>query len=109
MPLSEREYSAMKSAWIKEAVRLPDAQARSDFQHFVDWCRFYDLPMPAGGDEVADYLLEMVQSGAPLRDVERVALSIDAVYEHRRFHLDRGPIKAAIAMAAEMLADRKIH
>jgi hypothetical protein len=107
--LSGREYEAMKSAWIKEAVRQPDAQARSDFAHFVDWCRFYGLEMPASGDDVAEYLLEMAQGGTPLRDIERVALSIDAVFEHRGYPIDRRPIKAAVAMAAEMLSARKIH
>jgi hypothetical protein len=72
---SESEYASMVESWIKAETAAPNKQQRSDFNYFADWCRFYDLPMPAGADDVADYLLEMLMNGAPLSDIERVAAS----------------------------------
>jgi hypothetical protein len=107
LKLPESRYTAMVANWLK-AERGLDEQARSDFRHFDDWCRFNGLRMPASAYAVADYLLDMLENGAPLADIERVATSIDAIYEHRGCPLDRRPIKAALAMAAAQLSPNRV-
>jgi hypothetical protein len=82
----------------------PSDEQRNDLRHFLDWCAFYGLPMPAGGDEVAEYPLDMMVDGAPLADIQRAASSIAACYEQRRCFLDPAPIRAALKIAAAQLS-----
>jgi hypothetical protein len=74
---------------------------------FVSWCHFHDLPMPANGEMVATYLLEMMTDGASLPDIKRAAKSIAACYAQRRCFLDSIPIKAALALAAAQLSPNR--
>jgi hypothetical protein len=79
-----------------------------DFQKFLDWARFYGLPMPATGDDVAEFLLELLADGVPFPDIEQIAASVAAGYEHHKVFLDSRPIKAALALAEAQLSPDRI-
>jgi hypothetical protein len=82
----------------------------SDFSRFVDWARFYDIPMPAEGEAVAQYLLELMADGAALSEIRRVAVSISTSYKRRRCFLDALPVEAALAMCeAQLSPDRVLN
>jgi hypothetical protein len=87
---------------------MPSAKQRDDFRAFMDWCNFYDLPMPVHGEEVAAYLLEMMADGASLAVIKRTAASIAACYAQRRCFLDSVPVKAALALAAAQLSPNRV-
>jgi hypothetical protein len=98
---------------LRPSGRLSDVLACwlrgcADFRHFLDWCAFYDLPMPADGKEVANYLLELLVDGATLPDLKRAAASIAACYEQRHCFLDQRPIRAAIAMATAQTSPNRV-
>jgi hypothetical protein len=82
---------------------MPTAKQRDDYRGLLDWAAFNGLPMPVPGEEVAEYLLELMADGASVKQIERVAESIAVLYAQRRCFLDMIPIKAAIALAAAQL------
>ena len=87
---------------------MPSRRQRDEFDHFVDWCRFYELKMPVDGEQVAEYLLEMLADGATLADVKRAANAIAACYAQRRRFLDLVPIRAALKIVAAQLSPDRI-
>ena len=102
------EIDPMLRLWI-EAMRMPrNRNETSDFSRFVDWARFYDIPMPADGEAVAQYLLELMAEGAALPDIQRIAASISSSYKRRRCFLDALPIEAALAMCAAQLSPDRV-
>jgi hypothetical protein len=90
-------------------MKPPSTEQQNDMRAFIDWCRFYDVPVPARGEDIADYLIDiMVDGKAVLDELERIAASITACYEHRRCLLDPVPIRAALALAADQLSPNRI-
>src|SRR5262245_56228923 len=99
--INERPRPVLE-AWIEAMERnVPTETQRRDFSRFLDWCRFYDLPTPANGDDVAAYLMEMLADGATLAALKRAAESIGVYYKHRRYFLDWIPVEAALALAGD--------
>jgi hypothetical protein len=96
------------TGWIR-AAKMPSAVQQDDFHAFASWCKFYDVPMPATGEDIADYLMDILVDGkAVFDDLARIAASITACYEHRRCPLDQSPIKAALALAADQLSPNRV-
>jgi hypothetical protein len=66
--------------------------------------------MPAEGEAVAQYLLELMADGAALSEIRRVAVSISTSYKRRRCFLDALPVEAALAMCeAQLSPDRVLN
>jgi hypothetical protein len=99
--------NSILAGWIEAERTMPSARQHDDFRAFTSWCDFYDLPMPASGEQVATYLLELLADGALLPDIKRTAKSITACYAQRRCFLDSIPIKAALALAAAQLSPNR--
>ena len=87
---------------------MPSQRERDEFDHLVDWARFYGLRMPVSGEQVATYLLEMMADGASLAEIKRAANAIAACYAQRRRFLDLVPIRAALKIAAAQLSPGRI-
>jgi hypothetical protein len=87
---------------------MPSAKETKHFSQFVDWLAFYGLRMPAEGDVVADYLLDMMANGASLSEINRAAASITDAYARRRCFLDILPIRAALAMCEAQLSPNRV-
>jgi hypothetical protein len=80
------------------------------FRRFLDWATFMGLPMPAAGEHVAGYLLEMMADGAPPSTIKRAAKAIRAGYVEQRCYLDPRPIDAALAIVdAQTSKDRVLN
>jgi uncharacterized protein (DUF2236 family) len=98
--------------WIKARAMQDDPgqqkrQAEA-FDHFVAWARFYGVPMPCSGEEVASYLLEMLADGTAEAVLRESAAAIQKVYIVRRTYLDPRPIEAALAIAAAQLSPNRV-
>src|SRR5215475_12289751 len=101
------ELELVLRPWVK-ATSMPSASATKQFSKFVDWLAFYGLRMPAEGDVVADYLLDMMASGAALSEVRGAAEAITDAYARRRCFLDVLPVRAALAMCEAQLSPNRI-
>jgi hypothetical protein len=86
---------------------MPNARQRNEFDRFVMWCKLYDIDMPADGDEIAGYLLELLSDGATQARITDAADSILAVYDHHGVAIAVRPIKAALVLAAAQLAPNR--
>jgi hypothetical protein len=108
--LSNSHASDILAAWsaVERATTMPNARQRDDFRAFADWCDFYDVAMPASGEKVGEYLLELLADGSSLALITRAAESIACVYQSRRHFLDPAPVKAALAVAAAQLSPNRI-
>jgi hypothetical protein len=97
----------MLRPWIK-ATSMPDANATKRFSQFVDWLAFYGLHMPAEGEVVADYLLDMMAAGASQEEIRAASDAIIDAYARRRCFLDVLPIRAALAMCEAQLSPNRV-
>ena len=108
--LAEHHSSILRGC-IALMTKMPSpeqrARQRDDFRAFADWCDFYGLSMPVEGEDVAQYLLELMADGASLAQLERVAASVSAFYQQRRCFLDPVPIEAALVLAEAQLSPNR--
>jgi hypothetical protein len=99
--------------WI-EKPQATTAQVkvyRKVFRHFIDWCNFHRVPTPADALDVAQYLLDLVNTGVPFDEIELAARAIRFSYDQRPevAYLDPRPIKAALAVAEAQSGHRVLH
>ena len=84
------------------------ASGNEAVRHFMDWCAFEAVPMPATGEDVAAYLLDMMADGVPLAMLERAAAAIAEAYQERQTFLDLRPIQAALEIAEAQLDEGRV-
>ena len=77
---------------------------------FLAWAQFWALEMPVPGEDVAVFLLELLEGGAPVVEIRRAAAAVISEYERRGVYLDRRPIRTALRLIADQTAPgRVIH
>jgi hypothetical protein len=87
----------------------PTQRQREQFAAFLDWIQDNELAMPAEGEIVAEYLMELVVDGHTLDEIQQAARSIEMFYQLRGAFLDPWPIRGALAMAQAQLGDRTLN
>src|SRR5262245_52450160 len=108
MPVQASELDTMLEHWIRATTAMPSRKDTKHFSQFVDWVHFYGLEMPANGEAVAAYLLELMSDGVSLSEVKLAAQSITDAYARRRCFLDILPIRAALAMCEAQLSPNRV-
>jgi hypothetical protein len=109
MPISETTFERDLRKWTRLQMPKLTAKQRDDFAAFTDWIRENDIETPAGGEVVAEYLVELVLYGYTLDEIQHVARSIELHYQLRGAFLDPWPIKGALAMAQAQFGDRTLN
>ena len=95
---------------VRAVMDRPSETERGDVRQFVDWCAFYNLKMPAVAEDVGEYLFELLEHEYPLRDIKRIAKSIMAYYERRKYFLDRWVVRQAMKLIeAQLSPDRVLN
>jgi hypothetical protein len=81
---------------------------RNDLEGFAEWCTLYGIPMPASGEEIAHYLMDLLADGESLPEIQQVEESIRACYERNRVLVDWVPVRAALKLAAAQLKANRV-
>jgi hypothetical protein len=92
---------------LRQGRRANRRRQNDEFRKFLDYCAFWDVPMPATGEQAAAYLIEMFADGATLETIRRAAAAICKEYEKHKTFLARKPIFAAIKLCAEQLSPHR--
>jgi hypothetical protein len=64
--------------------------------------------MPAPGEVIAEYLLDLLSDGTPLSKIKQTATAIVLAYEEHRLPLNYAAVRGALAMAAAQLDDNRV-
>ena len=102
------EILQMLKAWTKVSMDEPSEDESDYFGHFLEWALFNGIPMPATGEDVACFIVEMLMHGCSQENIEQAAHAIIQEYKRRREFLDLLPIEGAIAMCAAQLEPGRV-
>ena len=94
---------------IHIAMGNPTKTERDDFHQFADWCAFHGLAMPASGEDVGEYLIELLGHGYSLEQIERAANSILAYYDRREYFISRVDVGKALAIIEATFPNRVLN
>ena len=98
----------MLNDWTKAAKVAQGDDDIEYFRLFVDWCRCYDIAQPATGQDVAEFMTEMLFNGCTIDQIRAAAWAIVREYKHRRRFLDHLAIEGALAMCKAQLSPGRV-
>jgi hypothetical protein len=102
------ERTRMLKTWNR---RGGAKRKQSNFvSRLLRWADFRQLAMPLHGEDVACFLVDLLEDGVPPDEIRRAAAAITGEYERQGCFLDGRPIRTALRLIAEQTAPgRVIH
>jgi hypothetical protein len=98
----------MLRQWARAKTPQPDARQRKLCARFESWCNLNGVPLPACGRDIGEYLLHLLDAGAPMIEIKQTATAIVLAFEAYRLPLNYADVRAALAICAAQLAPDRV-